>query len=240
MGCVFNASRFVHCTPFVQRFSMATRRPGTELRRAKRVPRRQGAWILPTARGIRVPCTLWDISAQGARLAAPHPKSLPANFTLLLSNDGSSRRSCRVVWRSDAQLGVQFIEDLDEECEAAPGRPWIRRGHPKPAPAAAAPTQGERKPSLLKIPSDGAASAVRARRANRNSAAVSKFLAALLTFVVAGAAILWFVPLPPPEAMPWANFCGSESIFCGHPELPAIAAVLLIVLAVVARKMAPD
>jgi hypothetical protein len=80
-----------------------------ELRRAKRTRRRNAAWIGFGTSDARVPCVLWDISATGARLAAARCKSLPSAFDLLLSNDEGSRRRCRVVWRNDRQLGVEFV-----------------------------------------------------------------------------------------------------------------------------------
>jgi len=88
---------------------------GLEQRRAKRTPRRNAAWIELAGEGAHIPCVLWDLSAGGARLAAPHTGELPPAFKLLLSRDGSSQRLCRVVWRSDKQLGVQFIQDWIED-----------------------------------------------------------------------------------------------------------------------------
>jgi hypothetical protein len=55
-------------------------------------------------------CEVLDISDGGARLRPLMctPKTLPEKFTLLLSASGNVRRSCRVIWRSSAELGVQF------------------------------------------------------------------------------------------------------------------------------------
>lgn len=91
------------------------RQRGLEQRRAKRTPRRNAAWIERAGEGAHIPCVLWDLSEGGARLAAPHTGELPPAFKLLLSRDGSSQRLCRVVWRSDKQLGVQFIQDWIED-----------------------------------------------------------------------------------------------------------------------------
>jgi hypothetical protein len=57
-------------------------------------------------------CEVLDISQGGARLRPLMcaPKTLPEKFTLLLSTCGRVRRSCRVIWRSAAELGVQFPE----------------------------------------------------------------------------------------------------------------------------------
>src|SRR4051794_18317514 len=95
-----------------------------DFRRAKRSRRRSAAWIGLGNGSTRIPCVLWDISESGARLAAPRAKVLPAAFNLVLSKDGRSQRQCRVVWRNERQLGVEFIqttvEDLEEEAARRP------------------------------------------------------------------------------------------------------------------------
>jgi hypothetical protein len=55
-------------------------------------------------------CEVMDISEGGARLRPlmTAPDMLPQQFTLLLSACGRVRRNCRVIWRSKAELGVQF------------------------------------------------------------------------------------------------------------------------------------
>lgn len=55
-------------------------------------------------------CEILDISVGGARLRPLTcvPQALPDNFTLLLSTCGKVRRTCKVVWRSPMELGVQF------------------------------------------------------------------------------------------------------------------------------------
>lgn len=55
-------------------------------------------------------CEVLDISEGGARLRplSCAPKMLPEKFILLLSECGKVRRNCRVIWRSVAELGVQF------------------------------------------------------------------------------------------------------------------------------------
>jgi hypothetical protein len=55
-------------------------------------------------------CEVLDISEGGARLRplTGSPKTLPEKFILMLSKCGKVRRNCRVIWRSAAELGVQF------------------------------------------------------------------------------------------------------------------------------------
>jgi hypothetical protein len=37
-------------------------------------------------------------------------EKVPENFILALSADGAATRYCRVVWRTDKQVGVEFVE----------------------------------------------------------------------------------------------------------------------------------
>jgi hypothetical protein len=54
-----------------------------------------------------VPCTVHDLTAAGARLALACTEALPDLFELTFDH-GRSRRSCRVVWRGPAEIGVAF------------------------------------------------------------------------------------------------------------------------------------
>jgi PilZ domain len=54
-------------------------------------------------------CIVQDISVHGARLVMVSTASIPGTFDL--SFDGAlTLRSCRVVWRSPMEIGVQFQE----------------------------------------------------------------------------------------------------------------------------------
>ncbi len=55
-----------------------------------------------------IACSLSDVSNTGARLSLPDPAALPEEFLLLLRDD--LRRWCRVKWRSDTQIGVEFVQ----------------------------------------------------------------------------------------------------------------------------------
>lgn len=54
-------------------------------------------------------CTLSDVSQTGAKLAIENPSDIPAEFTLLLTGDGTVRRRCRVMRRANGEIGVQFL-----------------------------------------------------------------------------------------------------------------------------------
>lgn len=56
-------------------------------------------------------CTIVDISDMGARLAIEHPESVPDHFTMLLTTRGIPCRKCRLVWRRDEHIGVEFDHD---------------------------------------------------------------------------------------------------------------------------------
>lgn len=57
-------------------------------------------------------CTLCDASQQGAQLAVADPATVPNEFILALSSDGAARRRCRVIWRTESSVGVEFLKDV--------------------------------------------------------------------------------------------------------------------------------
>ena len=66
-------------------------------------------WVY-VATGMSPPlkCQMHDISETGARLRVGEPQVAPQEFLILL-NKGLARW-CRVVWRSDTEIGVEFVE----------------------------------------------------------------------------------------------------------------------------------
>jgi len=65
------------------------------------------AFIDPGDQRDLMNCIICDISASGAKLTVGHQHDVPEEFTLLL------RRRCRIVRRSDGQLGVQFVRGVE-------------------------------------------------------------------------------------------------------------------------------
>jgi hypothetical protein len=58
-------------------------------------------------KGTELPCTILDLTSQGAGLSVGSAFGLPQSFRLTL--DGEQReRYCRVVWVDRARLGVMF------------------------------------------------------------------------------------------------------------------------------------
>jgi len=44
-----------------------------------------------------------------ARIIVDAPETVPDTFHIYMTLDFSSRRRCRVVWRSKSQIGVEFL-----------------------------------------------------------------------------------------------------------------------------------
>jgi hypothetical protein len=58
--------------------------------------------------GSAIDCTVRNLANTGAMLEVVSQASIPHQFTLVLSADGSHRR-CHVVWRKDKRIGVTFF-----------------------------------------------------------------------------------------------------------------------------------
>jgi hypothetical protein len=88
-------------------------------RKAARRPMRYTAWIaLPD--GQLQGCALSDISQSGAKIDVEKADPLPDRFVLLLSARGTPRRTCRVVWRTPQQMGVEFERRFSSPMPASP------------------------------------------------------------------------------------------------------------------------
>ena len=84
-----------------------------ERRRHTRQSPMKGRAFVYLGKGVPLAeCVVTNISDGGARIIWTSRDMLPARFVLLLTLDGSERRSCRVVWRDGADAGVAF-EGLD-------------------------------------------------------------------------------------------------------------------------------
>jgi hypothetical protein len=57
--------------------------------------------------GEKITCTLRDLSLTGASLEVTDSGGIPANFTLVVPEDGL-KVSCRVVRRTEFRIGVAF------------------------------------------------------------------------------------------------------------------------------------
>ena len=69
-------------------------------------------------------CMIRDISARGARVILGETKSVPEQIILALTENGKVARKCRVVWRNDTHMGLEFqgtlTLDLTADSEPEP------------------------------------------------------------------------------------------------------------------------
>ncbi|MCC7348046.1 MAG: PilZ domain-containing protein [Variibacter sp.] len=68
-------------------------------------------------------CTIHDISARGARVILKQTEEVPEQIIVALTENGKVARKCRVIWRNETHLGVEFqgttILNLADEPAAA-------------------------------------------------------------------------------------------------------------------------
>jgi PilZ domain len=57
------------------------------------------------------PCTVLDVSAGGAKINHEAGVHLPDEFILVLAKGGKVSRRCKVSWRTETEIGIQFVLD---------------------------------------------------------------------------------------------------------------------------------
>ena len=100
-------------------FTAVNRRAGgkamsQEKRKSRRKPISYLARLELRPGGKAVGCILSDISDTGARIEVPYPDKVPERFRLWLTESGTARRMCTVVWRQARQIGVKFERALSD------------------------------------------------------------------------------------------------------------------------------
>jgi PilZ domain len=186
-------------------------------------------------KGVRLPCSIWDISEDGARLAAPHPERLPSTFTLLLNSDGSATKYCRVAWRSKSHVGVQFVDASYQETSAPPLRSPVGRSSPKGAVPAAELSKLSMGPQAASLRRAGTLSDVGRREVSALSS-----LAGLLVILLMGVTALFYYAasrMGDEEASWTRDVCDSARNLCEHPEITGISALLIILIFIATRGM---
>jgi len=70
---------------------------------------RRARWIFArvVAEGLSEDCHVLNLSQQGANLVTDLARLLPSTFELVFPTSGN-RRKCKVVWRRERVVGVQF------------------------------------------------------------------------------------------------------------------------------------
>jgi hypothetical protein len=79
-------------------------------RRADVRHRVEYAASIQRSRGRQALCVVWDVSVKGARLVVPSAKDVPDKFVLTIKRNRHERYYCRVMWRTECQVGVSFME----------------------------------------------------------------------------------------------------------------------------------
>jgi len=80
-----------------------------EKRKSVRRPVVRPCWIVTARDAPAITCHIQDISATGARLLCKSPTDIADAFVLHLTPDGKVGRQCKVVWRTQSEVGLQFV-----------------------------------------------------------------------------------------------------------------------------------
>jgi PilZ domain len=102
-----------------------------ERRKDLRVQWQSSATIHDLDNHLICACILSDFSNGGAKLTTVDASTIPDQFILGFARGRSGRRKCRVLWRSNGMLGVEFadaITNVDEPGAALDAKPL---GDPK-------------------------------------------------------------------------------------------------------------
>jgi methyl-accepting chemotaxis protein len=78
-----------------------------ERRERRRTQVLRNAKIIASRSDSMIHCTVQDITSAGACLKVANTQGMPQSFELTFEQ-GRTRRSCRVVWRTSDRLGVTF------------------------------------------------------------------------------------------------------------------------------------
>jgi PilZ domain-containing protein len=81
-----------------------------ERRKNFRVEWHSAATICDLERRSEQPCTLSDFSNGGAKISGIAAHEIPDEFMLNMGRGLGRARRCRVVWRADDTVGVQFTD----------------------------------------------------------------------------------------------------------------------------------
>jgi hypothetical protein len=84
-------------------------------RKHERRHMRRAGWLTLDGHAAPIPCVVWDMSAGGCRLAAPHAVHMPQIFVLAMGPADADRYHCRMVWQRGAYVGAKFIEAAEAE-----------------------------------------------------------------------------------------------------------------------------
>jgi hypothetical protein len=84
-----------------------------ERRRSVREPVQFPAWVDSGVGSPPQKCTVTDVSEYGARITVEYAALLPKEIWVVFTPNGTVRRRCRVVWRSEEQAGVCYVGPME-------------------------------------------------------------------------------------------------------------------------------
>lgn len=82
-------------------------------KRESRKPRhstQHQAWMLLDGGFAKRNCTILNLSVGGARIKLTDGESIGNHLSLALTGDVRKVTRCRLIWRKDGVIGVEFIE----------------------------------------------------------------------------------------------------------------------------------
>jgi hypothetical protein len=79
-----------------------------EKRKYSRTEINEPAYV--SSAGSVMHCTVRNISPEGAAIDVDEPAFVPARFRLVMANDPSNVRECRVAWIQKNRIGLTFVE----------------------------------------------------------------------------------------------------------------------------------
>jgi hypothetical protein len=79
-----------------------------ERRKSPRTDINEPAYV--SSGGSVMPCTVRNISPEGAAIDVDEPAFVPARFRLVMANDSSNVRECRVAWIQKNRIGLTFVD----------------------------------------------------------------------------------------------------------------------------------
>jgi len=93
-----------------------------ERRKNFRVEWNSPATIYDMDRQLARPCILSDFSNGGAKITGVLACTVPDEFMLQIARSQGRTRKCRVVWRSDDAVGIEFTDRIADTERQSPGR----------------------------------------------------------------------------------------------------------------------
>jgi hypothetical protein len=93
-----------------------------ERRKSFRVDWNSPATIHDSERHLARPCILSNFSNGGAQITGARASTIPDEFMLQITRDDGRTRKCRVLWRTDDTVGVEFTDRLTGVDARNPGQ----------------------------------------------------------------------------------------------------------------------